>query len=68
VGKQQLHELMNAWLPRLTPGADAWLVVQRNLGSDSLHRWLQESLPTGFETTRSATGKGYRVLRVHREG
>jgi len=66
VGKQQLHALMTTWLPRLTPGADAWLVVQRNLGSDSLHRWLQESLPAEFETTRSATGKGYRVLRVHR--
>ena len=24
-----------------TPGADAWLVVQTNLGSDSLHRWLR---------------------------
>lgn len=68
VGKEQLHTLMTTWLPRLTPGADAWLVVQRNLGSDSLHRWLQESLPPEFETTRSATGKGYRVLRVHREG
>jgi len=66
VGKQQLHALMTTWLPRLTPGSDAWLVVQRNLGSDSLHRWLQESLPAEYETTRAATGKGYRVLRVHR--
>lgn len=68
VGKQQLHEMMTTWLPRLTPGADAWLVVQRNLGSDSLQRWLQETLSAEFETSRSATGKGYRVLRVHRSG
>lgn len=68
VGKQQLHDLMTTWLPRLTPGADAWLVVQRNLGSDSLHRWLQETLPAEFDIIRSATGKGYRVLRVHRLG
>lgn len=68
VGKEQLHALMTTWLPRLAPGADAWLVVQRNLGSDSLHRWLEEGLPSEFETSRSATGKGYRVLRVHRQG
>lgn len=66
VGKNELHALMTSWLPRLQPTEDAWLVVQRNLGSDSLHRWLQETLPAEFETTRAATGKGYRVLRVHR--
>lgn len=67
VGKIVLHALMTTWLPRLHPGADAWLVVQRNLGSDSLHRWLQQTLPTQYETTRSATAKGYRVLQVHRQ-
>jgi 16S rRNA (guanine1207-N2)-methyltransferase len=68
IGKAELHALLLRWLHRLDGDADAWLVVQRNLGSDSLHRWLQESLPAEFETTRSATGKGYRVLRVHRAG
>jgi 16S rRNA (guanine1207-N2)-methyltransferase len=67
VGKRQLHDLMTTWLPRLRADADAWLVVQRNLGSDSLHRWLQETLAAEFEATRFATGKGYRVLRVHRQ-
>lgn len=64
VGKNELHNLMTSWLPRLEPGSDAWLVVQRNLGSDSLHRWLQGALPSQFSTVRAATGKGYRVLRV----
>jgi 16S rRNA (guanine1207-N2)-methyltransferase len=64
VGKAELHALLLRWLPRLEPGASAWLVVQRNLGSDSLHRWLQEELPEGFTVERAASSKGYRVLQV----
>src|SRR5260370_31755666 len=40
VGKGPLHDLLLRWLPRLEPGASAYLVVQRNLGSDSLAAWL----------------------------
>jgi 16S rRNA G1207 methylase RsmC len=69
VGKNELHDMLRSWLPRLQPGSDAWLVVQRNLGSDSLHRWLQAELPQDFAVLRAATHKGYRVLRVrHRSG
>ncbi|RFA08929.1 16S rRNA methyltransferase [Subtercola boreus] len=64
VGKNELHRLLLRWLPRLDPGSDAWLVVQRNLGSDSLHRWLEDALPPAFQVTRAATNKGYRVLRA----
>ncbi|GAB3617957.1 methyltransferase [Okibacterium endophyticum] len=64
VGKNELHTMLEHWLPRLTSGSDAWLVVQRNLGSDSLHRWLNGALPDDFTVTRAATGKGYRVLRA----
>ncbi|MEA9985310.1 class I SAM-dependent methyltransferase [Subtercola sp. RTI3] len=64
VGKDELHNLMLTWLPRLDPGSDAWLVVQRNLGSDSLHHWLEGALPPAFSVTRTATHKGYRVLRA----
>lgn len=63
VGKNELHGLLELWLPRLEPGSDAWLVVQRNLGSDSLQRWLQATFPEDFAFTRAATNKGYRVLR-----
>ncbi|HET7338952.1 MAG TPA: methyltransferase [Candidatus Dormibacteraeota bacterium] len=61
VGKQPLHDLLMRWLPRLKPGAAAYLVVQRNLGSDSLQKWLNEN---GFEATRLKAKKGYRVLEV----
>ncbi len=64
VGKAELHALLLRWLPRLEPGASAWLVVQKNLGSDSLHRWLQGALPEGFTVERAAASKGYRVLQV----
>jgi 16S rRNA (guanine1207-N2)-methyltransferase len=66
VGKNELHGLLERWLPRLEPGSDAWLVVQRNLGSDSLHRWLEATYPDDFTFTRAATSKGYRVLRGRR--
>jgi 16S rRNA (guanine1207-N2)-methyltransferase len=66
VGKNELHGLLERWLPRLEPGSDAWLVVQRNLGSDSLQRWLEATYPNEFVFTRAATNKGYRVLRGRR--
>jgi len=61
VGKAPLHDLLLAWLPRLTPGGAAYLVVQRNLGSDSLAKWLGEQ---GFEVFRLKSKKGYRVLEI----
>ena len=64
VGKHELHGLLERWLPRLDSGCDGWLVVQRNLGSDSLHRWLQATFPEDFSFVRAATNKGYRVLRA----
>ena len=42
-------------------GGRALLVVQRHLGADSLHHWLQRE---GFLTERLASSKGYRVLVV----
>ncbi|MEY2848922.1 MAG: hypothetical protein RI885_1587 [Actinomycetota bacterium] len=66
VGKPELHAMLLRWLPRMRAHTVAWLVVQRNLGSDSLHRWLDTSLPGDFSIARAATGKGFRVLRVHR--
>jgi len=66
VGKSELHAMLLHWLPRLEPGSDAWLVVARNLGSDSLQRWLQAELPKEFAVLRAATNKGFRVLRCRR--
>nr|PZN47837.1 MAG: MFS transporter [Actinomycetota bacterium] len=61
IGKQALHALLSAWLDRLAPGGEAYLVVQKHLGSDSLHRWLDGQ---GFPTTRVTSRSAYRVLRV----
>lgn len=66
VGKHELHGMLEHWLPRLEPESEAWLVVQRNLGSDSLHRWLQATFPQDFSFVRAATSKGYRVLRARK--
>ncbi|MFC0581463.1 class I SAM-dependent methyltransferase [Micrococcoides hystricis] len=67
VGKKVLHQLLLAWLPRLNPGGQAWLVVQKHLGSDSLLKWLQQELPAGFVSSRAASDKGFRILLVERE-
>jgi 16S rRNA (guanine1207-N2)-methyltransferase len=63
VGKDALHDLLLTWLPRLTPGGRAVLVVGKNLGADSLQRWLGEQ---GWPTARLASAKGFRVLETRR--
>ena len=59
-----LHELLRTWLPRLSPDGEAWLVVGKNLGADSLQRWVEGEL--GLRCTREGSSKGFRVLRVTR--
>lgn len=66
IGKDALHELLMLWLPRLAPGGEAWMVVQKNLGSDSLQKWLVAQLPSAWKVTREATSKAFRVLKVSR--
>jgi len=61
IGKPALQSLLSMWLGRLAPGAPAYLVVGRNLGADSLHRWLAEQ---GWPVTRQAARSGYRLLQV----
>lgn len=68
VGKAELHSILETWLPRLAADSDAWLVVQKNLGSDSLQRWLEGTLDDGFSVTRAAISRGFRVLRVRNRG
>ncbi|NYG08095.1 16S rRNA G1207 methylase RsmC [Phycicoccus badiiscoriae] len=67
VGKAVLHGLLLTWLPRLAAGGVAHLVVQKNLGSDSLQRWLTEQLdPAEFAVSRFTSDKGFRILEVRR--
>ncbi len=70
IGKEALHSLLLQWVPRLRAGGVAYLVVQRNLGADSLHSWLDrtltESAPGEYAVRRLGSAKGYRVLEVSR--
>lgn len=63
IGKDALHELLLTWLARLSDDGVAWLVVGKNLGADSLQRWL---IDQGYPTEKQASAKGYRVLRAAR--
>lgn len=65
IGKEPLHALLLEWLQRLAPDGHAYLVVQRHLGADSLAAWLDGR---GFEVTRLASKRGYRVLDVTPSG
>jgi 16S rRNA G1207 methylase RsmC len=65
IGKQALHELLLGWLPRLTPGGVARLVVNKDLGADTLQRWL---IDQGYRCERTATAKGFRVIEVRPSG
>ena len=70
VGKAVLHDMLLTWLPRLADGGAAYLVVQKNLGSDSLQRWLDAELagrfPGQFSVARHASARTFRVLSVVR--
>ncbi|MCD7102288.1 class I SAM-dependent methyltransferase [Pseudoclavibacter sp. 13-3] len=67
IGKQALHALLLTWLPRLAPCGEAWLVVGKQLGADSLQRWLADELPGAFDVRRAATARGFRVIHIRRD-
>lgn len=61
IGKAALRRLLTQWLDRLGPKGSAHFVVQKHLGSDSLHHWLDDS---GWATTRRRSQSAYRLLDV----
>ncbi|NIK56514.1 methyltransferase [Kribbella shirazensis] len=61
IGKPELHKMLLRWLERLAPGGVAWFVVGKNLGGDSLQRWLTDQ---GYPCGRVGSAKGFRVLRA----
>ena len=63
IGKAALHELLLHWLPKLKVDGVARLVVGRNLGADSLQRWL---IDQGWSCERVGSAKGFRVFAVRR--
>ncbi len=56
-----MHEMLLAWLGRLAPTGVAYLVVQRNLGADSLITWLNGQ---GLRASKYASKKGFRIIEV----
>ena len=63
IGKEALRELLLAWLPRLSPKGRMVMVIGKNLGGDSMQRWLTDQ---GWPTERLASSKGFRVLETRR--
>ena len=61
IGKTALQELLNTWLSKLRSDGVAYLVVQKNLGADSLTQWLCQQ---GFPAEKIASKKGYRIIEV----
>jgi 16S rRNA (guanine1207-N2)-methyltransferase len=61
IGKAAVHDVLTRWLERLAADGIAVLVVGKNLGADSLARWLTES---GHPTVRRSSARGFRVLVV----
>jgi 16S rRNA G1207 methylase RsmC len=66
IGKAALRELLKSWLPRLESGGRAMLVVQKQLGADSLLAWIQVEFPD-LTASRFSTDKGFRVLEITRD-
>ncbi|PWD50044.1 16S rRNA methyltransferase [Serinibacter arcticus] len=64
IGKPAVHAMLVRWLPRLAPDGVAHLVVSKNLGADSLARWITAEL--GLPVERVTSAGGFRILRVTR--
>lgn len=63
IGKENLHDLLRNYLSRLKPTGDAYLVVQKQLGAESLQRWIAQQWPER-EVTKVENSKGFRVIRI----
>lgn len=65
IGKSELHALLERYLSRLLPGGRAMLVVQKQLGAESLMKWLSEKF-VGHLVKKFHSDKGYWVIDVIR--
>ncbi len=62
VGKEALHGILNKWLVRLDEECEAYLVVSKDLGADSLLKWMQAEFED-LQSERIETAKGFRIIR-----
>jgi len=61
IGKAAQHSLLSTWVDRLVPGGEAWLVVSRHLGADTMASWFVDG---GRHVERVRSRRGYRILRI----
>ena len=62
VGKEALHEILKRWLVRLEDECEAYFVVSKHLGADSLLKWMQTQFKE-LHSERIETAKGFRIIR-----
>ena len=62
VGKEALHEILTKWLVRLEDECEAYLVVSKDLGADTLLKWMQSQFEN-LQSERIETAKGFRIIR-----
>lgn len=63
IGKNELHELLHTWIGRLSTTGVAYMVVQKNLGADSLATWMRAQ---GWTCEKIGSSKGFRILEVRK--
>ncbi len=63
IGKAELHELLRKYLGRLLPGGRSMLVVQKQLGAESLMKWLSEEF-ANCSVHKAHADKGYWVIEL----
>lgn len=63
VGKAELHAILEQWIPRLRAGGTAWLVVAKQLGAESLMKWLRERWPDA-DVSKAENSKGFWVIEL----
>ena len=61
IGKKNLKSLLTLWLGRLNISGAAYLVINKNLGADSVQKWLENE---SWVTSRLKSLRGYRLLEV----
>lgn len=65
VGKEALHEMLRLWLPRMLSGGEAYLVVAKHLGADSLQKWIAAEFDD-LTVSRVARDKGFYVIEARK--
>ncbi len=61
IGKSRLYSMLNMWLQRLSKNGEAILVIQKHLGAESLHKWLEKE---NYQVERLSSKSGYRLLKA----